>query len=106
MVQILLTAALNAAASFLLKKSNDYAEPSWYFGMVAGGLLIYGLSFLCYTVVLQRYEAALAYTCITGLTVILLSGASFWLLGEAFPAVKLLGMAFIFVGISLLAIYC
>jgi multidrug transporter EmrE-like cation transporter len=105
LTQILMTAVLNAAASFLLKKANSYSEPSWYFGLVGGGLLIYGLSFLCYIYVLRSYEAVLAYTCITGLSIVFLSGFSFWLLGEAFPAVKLLGMALIFLGITLLAAY-
>lgn len=105
MYQIVTTAVLNAVASILLKKASLHSEILGHYCLVGGGLLIYGISFLCYFLALQKYDVALAYTCITGLSIVFLSLASWWILGESFPVAKLLGMAFVFLGISLTAVF-
>jgi small multidrug resistance pump len=101
----MITALLNSGASFLLKKSSAYTESLWHFGLLLAGLAVYGISFLFYSYVLQKYDASFAYTLVTGLTIVCLSLASYMFLGEVFSSGKIAGMGLIFAGIVCLVMY-
>lgn len=105
LLPILMTALLNSGASFLLKKAALFTDSWRHFGLMLAGILVYGISFLFYSYVLQKYDASFAYTLVTGLTIVCLSLASYAFLGEVFSVGKLAGMALIFAGMVCLAAY-
>lgn len=89
----------------MLKKSAAFSESSWHYGLMLAGIVVYGISFLFYSYVLQKYDASFAYTLVTGLTIVCLSLASYAFLGELFSAGKMVGMGLVFAGIVCLAAY-
>jgi small multidrug resistance pump len=105
LLQIIMTALLNAGASFLLKKAALFTDAWRHLGLMLAGIAVYGVSFLFYSYVLQKYDASFAYTLVTGLTIVCLSMASYAFLGELFSLGKIVGMGLIFAGIVCLAAY-
>jgi multidrug transporter EmrE-like cation transporter len=64
------------------------------------GALLYVGAFAIWLVILSRVELSIAYPVAVGLTLVFLSIASTLVLNEAIGAVRLLGIALIFVGIA------
>lgn len=71
---------------------------------VIGGILLYGLSFILYTYLLSKYDLGYIIPLTTGLVYVLIFTASFFIFKEAFTAIKLLGIFFIFMGLIFLNI--
>lgn len=70
---------------------------------LGAGALLYIGAFAIWLVILSRTELSIAYPVAVGLTLVFLSIASTLVLNEAIGAARLLGIALIFVGITLVA---
>jgi len=104
---VLLSVVLNAAGQLLFKAARS-AQPEapvfhlFLYPAVWGGVLIYGLSALCWLWVLARAHLSLAYP-ILSLTFPIVLGLSALLFAEVITPLRWAGVGVIVVGVSLLA---
>jgi multidrug transporter EmrE-like cation transporter len=68
-------------------------------GFVILGIVLYGIGFFLYSIVLSRMELSVAYPVASVSAIILISVISFFLFKEAMNPVKILGMALCVAGI-------
>lgn len=105
---IVITGVLfNALASVLAKTAPPLTLTApltnlgnWKLGL---SLFCYGVSFILYTMALQRMPLNLAHPVSTAGAIVLVGLVSALLFGEAFSALRLAGYACLFIGICLLA---
>jgi multidrug transporter EmrE-like cation transporter len=109
---ILVAVLLGATAQILLKAGAirlgaipDVGTLLWRIATsphILGGFLLYGVAGILWIVVLSRAPLSLAYPMLSlGYVVVLLASA--FLFGEVIPALRLLGIAVIIVGLILLS---
>ncbi|MGE5140649.1 MAG: hypothetical protein ACM3JD_14370 [Rudaea sp.] len=104
---VLLSVALNAGGQ-LLFKSARLADPGaslvtlFFHCQTWAGIVLYGLSALCWLWVLSRAQLSLVYP-ILALTFPIVVGLSAVLFGEPVPVLRWVGVAVIMMGVSLLA---
>lgn len=72
---------------------------------VVGGIFLYGLSFLIYTYLVAKYDLGYIIPVATALVYVFIFVASFIIFKEAFTVIKIVGIAFILVGLALLNIH-
>lgn len=95
-----LAAAASAAATFLIKLSNQHSA-DWNLTRLAflgAACFTYGLGFACYSVALQKLDISLAYPVMTGIAMAMVALIGYVFLSEPMGASKLLGMALIACG--------
>lgn len=102
MIKIWTTIVLNSMASLLLKKSHLYDDIIVHYAILLGGLCVYAISFFFYASVLKENEASVAYTFVTGGTIVLLNVIAFFILGEPITWNKIGAIALILLGIYIL----
>ena len=66
---------------------------------LALGATLYGLSFLLWMFILSRIELSIAYPVVIGATLACTTLGAWWLLTEPFDAMRLAGIAVIFMGV-------
>jgi multidrug transporter EmrE-like cation transporter len=104
---VLLSVALNAAGQILFKAARAAQPEASVLALFShpdtwGGLLIYGLSAICWLWVLARVQLSLAYP-ILSLTFPIVLGLSAVLFAETITPLRWTGVGVIVVGVSLLA---
>lgn len=83
----------------ILRLAMSLSHSPW----LIGGLVTYGLSVVIWLVVLSRVDVSYAYPFVAlGMVVTTFSGH--YLLGESLPAMRLVGVAVIVIGVALLAL--
>jgi small multidrug resistance pump len=97
---IVVTVLLNTIAQALLKLGSKASSFNFY---LLGGLAAYGLSTLFYLVVLSKANLSIAYPIVIGLTVLMTTLTSTWLLGEKVISVQWIGIGLVIAGISAIA---
>jgi len=107
LVGVLLSVALNAAGQILFKAARVAQPEASVLALFLhpdtwGGLLIYGLSAVCWLWVLARAQLSLAYP-ILSLTFPIVLGLSAVLFAETITPLRWAGVGVIVVGVSLLA---
>ena len=107
LVGVLLSVALNAAGQILFKAARAAQPEASVLALFLhpdtwGGLLIYGLSAVCWLWVLARTQLSLAYP-ILSLTFPIVLGLSAVLFAETITPLRWAGVGVIVVGVSLLA---
>ena len=106
--------AFNVTASIMLKIAARSGERivsmrlGWNLqdgGLLALGLAVgaYGLAFIAYMVTLRSIPVSLAYPLITGLTATCIAIVATLLFGESIGWQGVLGLAFVLIGVTLLA---
>jgi multidrug transporter EmrE-like cation transporter len=71
---------------------------------IVGGLL-YGTSFLIYTFLVAKYDLGFIIPLVTGLVYVFIFVLSFFIFKESFSFIKVLSIALIFTGVTLLSLY-
>ena len=66
------------------------------------GLTLYGISFILYTYLISKYDLGYIIPLTTALVYVIIFTASFIVFKESFTIIKVLGIALILVGLSLL----
>jgi len=103
---VLLSAALNAIGQILFKAAAAHPKASLFSLFLRvetwGGLVVYGLSAVCWLWVLSRAPLSLAYP-ILSLTFPIVVGLSAFFFSESILPMRWAGVGLIVVGVSLLA---
>ncbi|MFN3610862.1 DMT family transporter [Tepidimonas sp.] len=84
-----------------LKASDGFTRPLPSLVVVAG----YGLSFYCLSLVLRHIPVGVTYAVWSGLGIVLITLAAWWLYGQRIDAVGLFGMALIIAGVLVLNLW-
>lgn len=71
---------------------------------IVGGLL-YGTSFLIYTFLVAKYDLGFIIPLVTGLVYVFIFVLSFFIFKESFSFIKVLSIALILTGVTLLSLY-
>lgn len=85
----------------------SFADNRLHFNLgfyVISGIFLYGLSFLIYTYLVAKYDLGYIIPVATALVYVFIFVASFIIFREAFTVLKIIGIAFILVGLALLNI--
>ncbi|MGB9859837.1 MAG: EamA family transporter [Moorellaceae bacterium] len=107
---LILSIVLGALAQVLFKLGVGHGGLGWGFpGLIAvlarpyilSGILLFAASFILWLRVLSTYELGYAYPMVS-LSYVIVTLASHFFLGESLPPGRLLGLAFILLGIILL----
>lgn len=102
--QILIKHGVNLVGSLVIARGSLLAT-TWRIGSspyIVGGLAVYGLSMLLWLAALSRVELGFAYPFIS-LSYVLITLASYFVFREEISIVRLLGLAFICVGVYAVA---
>ena len=112
---ILLSVFLNAAAQLFLKKGSEVLnEPNIYENIfllftkvlfnssIVAGLTCYAISILLWIYALSKVDVSIAYPMIS-IGFILNAIAAWYLFGEPFGFIKLIGIFFIIIGVFLMS---
>lgn len=106
---IILTIALifNALANILIKAGmRDYHDKLFFYlitnKLVICGVLAFAAALGCYSFALTKLPLSVAYPVMTGCGFAIVVTASYFLFGESFGILKMIGIAFIFLGIIFL----
>jgi small multidrug resistance pump len=97
---ILITVALNTSAQLLLKLGSGQ---SWLNFYLLGGVACYGLSTVCYVVLLGKLNVSFAYPLLIGLSVIATTFVGALYLHEKVPFLSMLGIGLMLSGIFAIA---
>lgn len=109
---ILLVAGYTLMSTIAILLVKQYASlavetwkgsPGWSLegGLLLLGASLYALSFLIWMVILSRNELSMVYPLMIGLTLVATTAASWVLLKEPLGALRLTGIAVIFLGVVL-----
>lgn len=100
---LLLLAAIVAevVATSALKASDGFTRPGPTALVVAG----YGLAFWCLSITLRSIPVGIAYAAWSGLGMVLIALAGWWLYGQRLDAAALAGMALIVAGVLVMNLF-
>ena len=100
---LLLLAAIVAevVSTSALKASDGFTRPGPTALVVAG----YGLAFWCLSITLRSIPVGIAYAAWSGLGMVLIALAGWWLYGQRLDAAALAGMALIVAGVLVMNVF-
>jgi small multidrug resistance pump len=100
-VLVLITVGLNTLAQTLLKLGSGQNLLNLH---LLGGIVAYGLSTIFYILVLGKFNLSVIYPVAIGLTVLAVTMAGAFLLGEKVSTLQWLGIGLMLTGISAISL--
>lgn len=100
-LQLLLAIVAEVVATSALKASDGFTRP-WPSVVVVLG---YGVSFYCLSLVLKTIPVGITYAVWSGLGIVLITLAAWWLYGQTIDTAGLVGMGLILAGVVVLNVF-
>lgn len=99
--QLLLAIVAEVVATSALKASHGFTRP-WPSVVVVLG---YSVSFYCLSLVLKTIPVGITYAVWSGLGIVLITLAAWWLYGQTIDTAGLVGMGLILAGVVVLNVF-
>lgn len=100
-LQLLLAIVAEVVATSALKASHGFTRP-WPSVVVVLG---YSVSFYCLSLVLKTIPVGITYAVWSGLGIVLITLAAWWLYGQTIDTAGLVGMGLILAGVVVLNVF-
>ena len=100
-LQLLLAIVAEVVATSALKASDGFTR-LWPAVIVVAG---YSVSFYCLSLVLRTIPVGITYAVWSGLGIVLITLAAWWLYGQTIDTVGLVGMGLILAGVVVLNVF-
>lgn len=100
-LQLLLAIVAEVVATSALKASEGFTRP-WPSVVVVVG---YSVSFYCLSLVLKTIPVGITYAVWSGLGIVLITLAAWWLYGQTIDTAGLVGMGLILAGVVVLNVF-